>query len=525
MSTLYRNYRPEKFKDILGQNHLKTSLQNEVASDSLSHAYLFSGPRAVGKTTMARVLAKAVNCEKRKKGEFEPCGKCSSCLSIKEGKNLEVIEIDAASNTGVDNVRENIISFARVSPSQGNYKVFIIDEVHMLSISAFNALLKILEEPPKYVIFVLCTTELHKVPKTIVSRCQRFDFKKIISSEVLKKLQMIVDNEKVSVDNEVLLAVAKESGGHLRDAESLLGQILSLGEKKINLETAELILPRSRAMEALDFLISLSKKDSPKALEIINQLIEEGVDIKSFIDEIIIIIRKLLLNFAQAGLAEKLGLDYGQEIELKLIDLQKNTNPDLALKILTRILKASLEKNQLISQLPLEIAVLDLCLSQDNKVINQTNEKNTKLPIENKLESKQENKEEEKGSIQVSALNINCQKVKELWPEFLIKIKKYNHSLSFILQNCQPGNLENGLLNLEFKYKFHHDRAQEISIKPIIEETLTEVFSSPVKIKAILNEDMQLIEKKVIKEEKVEEKNSNEGVDNILKTFGGQIAS
>jgi DNA polymerase III subunit gamma/tau len=524
MSTLYRNYRPEKFKDILGQNHLKTSLQNEVASDSLSHAYLFSGPRAVGKTTMARVLAKAVNCQTRKKGDFEPCGKCQSCLSIKESKNLEVIEIDAASNTGVDNVRDNIISFARISPSQANYKVFIIDEVHMLSISAFNALLKIIEEPPKYVIFILCTTELHKVPGTIISRCQRFDFKKIINSEIVKKLEMIVENEKVSVDNQVLLAIAKESGGHLRDAESLLGQILSIGEKTINLETAELILPRSRSMEALEFLNSLIKKEGAKSLEIINQLVEEGVDIKSFIDELIIIIRKLLLNFAQAGLAEKLGLDFGQDIELKLIDLQKNTNPEMVLKILTRIIKASQERNHLLSQLPLEIAVLELCLIKDLRHESKIDEDLSSLAKEETgLDQEEAHKKEEKAkNLRISVKNIDCQKVKELWPEFLVKIKKYNHSLSFILQNCQPGNLENGSLSLEFKYKFHHDRAQEATIRPIIEETLTEVFSSPVKIKAILNEDMEMIEKKIIKAEKTEK---TEELDNIIKTFGGQIAS
>lgn len=527
MSTLYRNYRPEKFKDILGQNHLKTTLQHEIATDSLSHAYIFSGPRAVGKTTMARILAKAVNCETRKKGNFEPCGKCQACLSIKAGKDMEVVEIDAASNTGVDNVRDNIIAFARISPSHRNYKVFIIDEVHMLSISAFNALLKIIEEPPKYVIFILCTTELHKVPGTIISRCQRFDFKKIISSDIIKKLQMIVNNEKVSVDSEVLLAVAKESGGHLRDAESLLGQILALGEQNISLETAELILPRSRSMEALDFLASLTKKESGKALEIINQLIDEGVDIKSFIDELIIVIRKLLLNFAQSGLAEKLGLDYGQDIELRLIELQKNTNLETVLQILTRILKANSEKNQLLNQLPLEIAVFDLCLSHDSnfksiQIANNEKNKVTKIKETNDIK---ENKAPEEKNIQASVLNISCQKVQELWPEFLIKIKKHNHSLSFILQNCQPGNLENGSLNLEFKYRFHHDRAQEAAIKPMIEETLTEVFSSPVKIKAILNESMELIEKKIIKQEIKEDEKKTDGLDNILKTFGGQIAS
>ncbi len=530
MSTLYRNYRPEKFSDILGQNHIKVSLQNEVITDALSQAYLFSGPRAVGKTTIARILAKTVNCLKRKNDDYEPCGKCQTCTSIKEGKNLEVVEIDAASNTGVDNVRDNIISFARVSPSQAKYKVFIIDEVHMLSISAFNALLKIIEEPPKYVIFILCTTEIHKVPGTIISRCQRFDFKKINNTDIVAKLKMICEKEKIDVDEKVLQSIAKESAGHLRDAESLLGQILTLDEKKIDLETAELVLPRSRFSEAVNFLIVLNKKESGKALEIINQLSQEGVDLKSFSDELILVLRKLLLNFAQAGLGEKLGLDFGEEIELKINQLQKDSNPEIALKILAKILKASNEKNYLLPQLPLEIAIIDWCLNVNytEKENNEGNRNNTNiLKTQNSGESRKENQSinNTENEIKASIANIDCQKVKDLWPEFLIKIKKYNHSLSFILQNCQAGNLENGELSLEFKYKFHQDRAKNSSVRPIIEKTLSEVFNTPVKIKAILNENMQMTEKKEEPQNKIDEKKENSSTDNILKTFGGQIAS
>ncbi|MFA4943060.1 MAG: DNA polymerase III subunit gamma/tau, partial [Patescibacteria group bacterium] len=185
MATLYRQYRPQNFTEILGQNYIKTILQNEILSNKIAQAYLFCGPRAVGKTTMARVLAKAVNCSNLKEGEYEPCNECPSCVNINTGRNLDIIEIDAASNTGVDNVRDNIISSSRVGSNNSHYKVFIIDEVHMLSISAFNALLKVLEEPPQHVIFILCTTEIHKVPNTIISRCQRFDFKRISVADMV----------------------------------------------------------------------------------------------------------------------------------------------------------------------------------------------------------------------------------------------------------------------------------------------------------------------------------------------------
>src|SRR5680860_74724 len=185
MSTLYRDYRPSNFSQVFGQNHVKIALQNEIASNKLAHAYLFCGPRAVGKTTLARVLAKSVNCPNRKDGNSEPCDTCPSCLSISNGSNLDIVEIDAASNTGVDNVRENIIASARVVSGRGKYRIFIIDEVHMLSISAWNALLKTLEEPPKNVIFISCTTEIHKVPATIISRCERYDFKRISIADIV----------------------------------------------------------------------------------------------------------------------------------------------------------------------------------------------------------------------------------------------------------------------------------------------------------------------------------------------------
>ena len=201
---LYRKYRPQTFREVSGQTHIKTTLQNELEMDRVSHAYLFSGPRGTGKTTMARLLAKSVNCLSRKKGESEPCSKCEACAEITDGRSLDVIEIDAASHTGVDNVRENIIQSSKFTPTQRKYKVFIIDEVHMLSISAFNALLKTLEEPPKHAMFILATTELHKVPETILSRCQRFIFRIVAYEEIIKRLDYIIAKEEKKVDAEVV---------------------------------------------------------------------------------------------------------------------------------------------------------------------------------------------------------------------------------------------------------------------------------------------------------------------------------
>lgn len=516
MSTLYRNYRPEKFKDIFGQNHIKIGLENELINNTLSQSYLFCGPRAVGKTTMARVLAKSINCLDRKKGSAEPCGKCDSCLSINRSSNLDVIEIDAASNTGVDNVRDNIISFAKLNPSQAKCKVFIIDEVHMLSISAFNALLKIIEEPPKDVVFILCTTEVHKVPKTIISRCQRYDFRRISSSEIIKKLEIIADKEKIKINNDVLLAIAKESDGHLRDAESLMGQILSLGETKIDLEVASIVLPKNNSKEAVDLILALSKNKASEALEIVNNLVDSGVELKNFIKELILILRKILINFVNPKLADGLDLKMGDIFEKEILELLDNLEVSKTINYIEKFSKVLNEKNNLLSQLPLEIAIIELTYN-----IKEKEDKEPKL-INNEIREKIEDKKNvnvKEENLETSLLNIDCQKVKDKWPEFLMKIKKYNHSLSFILQNCQAKDLKSGELNLEFKYKFHHDRALDINVRPIIEKTLSEVFSSPVKIKAVLNEKMESI--------KNEENEESDEIspENLIKTFGGQIAS
>ena len=229
-SALYRKFRPQTFDEVKGQNHIVTTLKNQIRNQRLGHAYLFCGTRGTGKTTVAKILAKAVNCEHPIDGE--PCGECETCKSITEGSSLNVIEIDAASNNGVDNIRE-IKEQVQYSPATGKYKVYIIDEVHMLSIGAFNALLKTLEEPPKYVIFILATTEVHKIPITILSRCQRYDFHRITSNVIKKQLIDLTNQEKVEAEDKALEYIARMADGSMRDALSLLDQCIAfnLGKK------------------------------------------------------------------------------------------------------------------------------------------------------------------------------------------------------------------------------------------------------------------------------------------------------
>ena len=252
---IYRKYRPKTFAKVMGQKPIKITLQNEIKSISMAHAYLFVGPRGTGKTTLARLFARSLNCLNRLEKESEPCNECQACKLILDNRSLDVIEMDAASHTGVDNVRENIITASQVPPfNKEGYKIFVIDEVHMLSKSAFNALLKTLEEPPAKVIFILATTEIHKVPETIISRCQRFDFKKIPQKDIMQRLNEIIEWEKISIPENILMEIARKSEGCLRDAESLLGQISSLANGNITEELASLVLPRSHWQE-IDNLI------------------------------------------------------------------------------------------------------------------------------------------------------------------------------------------------------------------------------------------------------------------------------
>ncbi len=353
--SLYRKYRPLVFADIAGQTHIKQTLQNELLRNEIVHAYLFSGPRAVGKTTTARVFARAINCQKRNADVVEPCNECGACRAIFENRTLDVIEIDAASHTGVDNVRENIIAAARVANMLLRYKVFIIDEVHMLSASAFNALLKILEEPPSSVVFILATTEIQKVPPTIVSRCQRFDFHRIPADQMKARLQKIVKQEGKILENEIYDDVIRLSEGCQRDAESLLGQLLCLHEKKIDAHLASLVLPRSNRSLILTLLEQIAVKDIKQALLSVDAMINEGADFETVIDDVIEYLRYILRIQAGAG-------DTVAETELsraRMEELCKEISAEQAIAMIEHFAKAQRDMRSFtIIHLPFEIAVI-----------------------------------------------------------------------------------------------------------------------------------------------------------------------
>lgn len=280
--TLYRKYRPQVFDDIVGQEHIVRTLKNAIANNKVSHAYLFTGPRGTGKTTTARILAKALLCEHGPTDS--PDGTCDSCKLIAESAHPDVSELDAASRTGVENVRDEIIANVNYAPVRGQYKVYIIDEVHMLSVAAFNALLKTLEEPPEHVVFILCTTDPQKVLQTIQSRCQRFDFRPIVAEELTGRLGAVCEMEGVSFEGEALDIIARKSNGGLRDALTFLEQAITFGNNNVTKEIVERMLGGSGGDQVVDVVETIEGHDVGRGLEVVNQLVEQGVDLGDFID-------------------------------------------------------------------------------------------------------------------------------------------------------------------------------------------------------------------------------------------------
>jgi DNA polymerase III subunit gamma/tau len=355
---LYRRYRPKTFSEIIGQKSIIQTLANSLKNDKVSHAYLFCGQRGTGKTTIARLLAKSINCINEKSAE--PCNQCSSCIEINESRSMDLIEIDAASNRGIDEIR-NLKEGIRFSPIKSKYKVFIIDEVHMLTKEAFNALLKTLEEPPEHAIFILATTEPEKLPATIISRTQRFDFKKLTLKEITERLKLLAKNEKVNISDEAIKEIALSAEGSLRDAESLLDQLISLGYKEINFETLEEVLGRVNFEKISQFLNFVAKKDSGAAIRLINEIYDDGGDLIEFNRAILKNLRKILLLKANPETEEILK----DELTKEQLETLKKLSEKFEIKELKKLMEEFLKakeaiKHSPIPTLPLELIVFEL---------------------------------------------------------------------------------------------------------------------------------------------------------------------
>ncbi len=477
MTVLYRKYRPRTFAEVAGQEHVKAALANEVASGHVAHSYLFSGPRGVGKTSLARIFAKALNCGARG-ATGEPCGTCATCVEIAEGRALDVVEIDAASHTGVDNVREQVIENARFAPSKLAWKVFIIDEVHMLSTSAFNALLKTLEEPPARVVFVLATTELHKLPATVISRCQRFDFRKIPAAELTARLEDLCAKEGFTVEASVLETVARLSEGCLRDAESLLGQVFALGEKKIDAATAALVLPMV-ASDAVDRLMSaLFARDASSTLAAWEQLLASGAEPIRIVAELVEHGRGNAVRLMK-GEAGKGGLSETSALLERLVrahgDMKRFDPPELAFELL----------------------LAEWC-STEERASEAPRRQPPAPPAPPAPPTASAPKEEAKAAEPAASEPLKTEAslppgdsaaladIKDKWTDILMAAQKRNHGLPYMLGAAELLDCADGVLTVGFQYAMYRDRLNDKRHREPFEAALSETMGMTIKVKTVL---------------------------------------
>jgi DNA polymerase-3 subunit gamma/tau len=488
-NTLYRKYRPQSFADVIGQPAVIKILTSSLAHHRLGQAYLFTGPRGTGKTTTARLLAKAATCTAR--GSFaEACGSCPHCLSVTNGTSLDIIEIDAASNTSVDNIRD-LKDSIKLLPTLGTSKVYIIDEVHMLSINAFNALLKTLEEPPKHVLFILATTSLHKVPETILSRCQRFDFSRFPLHHLLQKLTLIAEQEGVTIEPAALEMIALAADGGMRDAESLLMQIISIKDKDITADDVSVLLNITDQQKINRFIECLLTNDAPAGIILIHQLTEKGDDLFLFTNALINTLRTILLITLNANILDQLTLEITETNRQKLAVFAEHFSSETILRYIELFQEArNTIRSASLPQLPLEIALIKAvpCESTSTptpsmSIVRETPAQTTYIP----------------------AQSITLATVLTQWTNILKAVQQVNSSLAYSVQNCIPVSYENNTIVLQTKFPLYQEKLAVIENKLTVEQA----FDTILKSKTLL---------KVIKEEP-----SLASLDDALSILGGRI--
>lgn len=510
---LYRSYRPTTFDDVVGQKHITKTLKNQIHNDNIGHAYLFCGTRGTGKTSTAKIFSRAVNCPNSI--DQEPCNECNVCKDILMDRTMDIVEIDAASNNSVDDIRE-LRESVKYSPTEAKYKVYIIDEVHMLSSGAFNALLKTLEEPPSYVIFILATTEPHKIPATIISRCQRFDFKRVTVKDISSRMKKICKEENVEVEEKALDLIARNSQGALRDALSILDQCMSFGDNKINYQDVIELLGTINTDQLFELSNYIIDQNTKKSLEILNELVLYGKDIRILIDELISHFRNLMVCKVSMDVEELISLpeesitqlrEQAQNIDindliriLNILSVTQNeikvaSNPRLLAEItFMKIAQPMFDesKEALIKRIEnLERIIETGNIKVTNVVHEQTEDKvdTTKEDIENDISAKKEGLYEE-----IKEEDIKL--VEHSWKKILQKIKSDRKApLYALLNEVDFFSVYSNTLHIIFDdaFKFSVNRLYSKETTEYVEKVMREIISRNFRIKLVLKSEVENI--------------------------------
>lgn len=531
--SLYRKYRPKAFSDVVGQEVVVKILKNSILNNKISHAYIFSGPRGTGKTSIAKIFSKAVNCLNTTDGDL--CNNCENCLQNID-EEIDIIEIDAASNNGVDEIRE-IRNNVKLMPVHLKYKVYIIDEVHMLSTSAFNALLKTLEEPPKHVIFILATTEFNKIPATVISRCQKFDFKKITNKQIEDRLKYILEQEKKSLNGEVISLIAKLSDGGLRDAINMLDQVISLEKENVTVDDVYNLIGDISEKNIIILLENIVSGNIKETLKNINKYYEEGKNFINICERLQLLIRNIIIfnntdNYFDKEYEKKL-LDFSH-IELEYCEKMSD-------ELFNLINELKRTNNQKIIT---EISFLKMCLMQNkkeekniDKIETKNNSKDNEIPII--IEEKQNEEKEKNKSIKIN--NVFCGPSKELKNNFVknyeklkefLSIKEYNSLVNLLLKATPQIVTETNVL---FTFKNNFDIVLFDNKIEEIQDLLRKIFGKKYSVVAVNNEEYSNILKeykknidsgkiyKYIEEPHIETKdNKNTKIENTAETLFGK---
>ncbi|MBS4539563.1 DNA polymerase III subunit gamma/tau [Clostridium sp. D2Q-11] len=546
---LYRRFRPRTFDDVIGQEHITTILKNQILRDNIAHAYLFSGTRGTGKTSTAKIFARAVNCIGNEDGN--PCNECEVCRGILDDNIMDVVEMDAASNNSVDDIRD-LKEKVKYPPSKGKYKVYIIDEVHMLSKGAFNALLKTLEEPPKHLLFILATTEPQKLPATILSRCQRYDFKRLTVKDIVNAMKSISDKMDIEVEEKGLNLIARNSDGAMRDALSILDQCVSFADGSITYEYILSILGTVNNDIIFDMSDYIIANDLEESLRTVDELVGMGKDVHQFIKDLISHFRNLMvskssdkLNDIIDGTEEMIHKfkQQSQNITLnKIISIIKllseaeisskwSSQPRIILE--TTLMKiASPELDNSLDSILSRISMLEDTIKKGNIVISKTssNVQENKKQVEDKkpLELEKKDKKEPKETKVIEENSQDINEVKEsnnnvavsmkdiikVWPDILKKIKTERISVQALLSEGSPHDINNNILYIVFKdgFGFHRDAVNKDDNKKYIEDVTNSFLNSDLTVKFIMESEVN--NKSEIKDSLTEE---------VIKVFGEDL--